>query len=238
MILDKLYNISMNYYTQANITYYKMKNSIIKSIFSIDELIQKSKNITLDTITQKYIEIKNTFSPIKKQINKTEDSINLQNYDLTTKENNFKIDNKMLNYNIGNEFTLDIIFENNDLKKPKIIGKIINKNRPKQYLIDFYSPFGKCGKIGRNIEVTFNNISFFTDIIFDGYLNIFQINITSDFDAYLITTQNYENKEVTESIMLNGVICKTTSCKISPKEEYKEIVSSKNNSNLVKVSYL
>ena len=57
-----------------------MKNSIIKSIFTIDELIQKSKNIIVETITKKYIEIKNNFSPIKKQINKTEESINLKNH--------------------------------------------------------------------------------------------------------------------------------------------------------------
>ena len=239
IILDKLYNISMNYYTQANITYYKMKSTIIKSIFSIDELIQKSKNITVDTITKKYIKIKNNFSPIKMKINKTEESINLKSYNLMTQENNFRIDNKMINYNIGIDFTLDIIFENNDLKKPKIFGKIINNNKPQKYLIDYYSTFCKCGRFGKNIEVTFNNISFSTDMIFDGTLNILQININSDFDAYLITTKYYEDEEVMKPIILNGVELQMSSiCKSSLKEEYEEIVSSKNSSNLVKVSYL
>ena len=234
LILDKLYNTSINYYIQANNIYYEMKNSIIKSIFSIDELIQKSKNITLEIITKKYIEIKNNFSPIKIQINKTEESINL-----ITQDNIFSIDNKIINYDILNEFALDIIFENNDFKKPKIIGKIINKNKPRKYLIDFYSKIGICGRLGKKYEVEFNNISFSTDMIFDGYLNILQINITSDFDEYLITTQIYESKELMQSIMVNGIELKYPStCKMLLKEKYIEEISSKNKNNLVKVSYI
>ena len=39
-------------------------------------------------------------------------------------------------------------------------------------------------------------------------LNILQINITSDFDEYLIYTQYYEKKEVIKSIIIGGDVKK------------------------------
>ena len=238
--INELYNISLNYYNQANITYYKMKKSIINSIDKINELIKKCENITYQTINDKYVEIKNNFKPIKALINNQKESINYiwqtngNNYD------NYVIENKINNIDIENEFALDVIFENDGLKEPKIIGKIINKNRPTNYLIDIYSKTGQnCGKIGREIEINLNNISLSTNIIFDDNLKTLEINITTNFDEYVINTQYYEFIEQVQSMVVSGIEFIVPSCcqKQLTREKISKIISSKNKSTITTYNY-
>ena len=67
--------------------------------------------------------------------------------------------------------------------------------KPKKFDIDFYSTFDQSNKLGRKINVTFNNISSYTDIIFDTGLNQANIITNFDFDEYTVKTKYYEEKE-------------------------------------------
>ena len=100
-----------------------------------------------------------------------------------------------------NKFTLDIVFEE-DSKNYKIIGNMISIINPEIYFIDFYSPTGYGGKIGREININFNNITSFSNIVYDSGLNQVNILTNFNFDEYSIKTQYYEqiNDEITKNI--------------------------------------
>jgi hypothetical protein len=168
--LYELNSLSLKYYNKVNLTYNNLREFIIDKIQLINELIEKNSNITYKIIANKYIDIKNNFKPINKKINDSKDSIPEADYaNEGDEELNYKITTNIDIFKINNEFTLDIIFEEEDVKKPKIVGKVINNNKPNNIKIDFSSQTGQiCGKIGRIINAEINNISLSTNIIFDG----------------------------------------------------------------------
>jgi len=132
------------------------------------------------------------------------------------------------------EFNLDIIFEEGNIKRPKIIGKVINKNKPKSFLIDFYSNSGKlCGRYGREINADFNDMTLISDINFNGGLNDANINSLFNSDEYDIHTKFYEQKEVTEVRIIGGIkfniptSCQKVYIDLPEGEKEKEIVASK-----------
>ena len=100
--------------------------------------------------------------------------------------------------------TLDIIFDE-ETTTPKIIGKLVNNVKPKKFDIDFYSTFGQNNKLGREIKVIFNNISSYSNIIFDSSLNQANIITNFDFDEYTVKTQYYEEKSEVKTIIILGV---------------------------------
>ena len=216
-----------------------MKESIVNSIFQINGLIQDCKEITYETIANKYIEIKNNFKSINALINNEKESIIVEPYKMQTENANFFIDNEFIGYIVENEFKLDFLFENDDLKRPKIVGKIINKNRPKKFLINSYSEIGhSCGRIGRLMEVLINNISLSTDIVFEGNLNALKIIINSYNDEYIISTQYYENEEKSELVNINGIVFqKPSSCIFKIKEKSLKIISSKQENSIMTYNY-
>ena len=129
---------------------------------------------------------------------------------------------------------MDIIFEEGDIKRPKIIGKVINKNKPKAFLIDFYSDSGKlCGRYGREINADFNDMTLISDINFNGGLNDANINSLFNSDEYDIHTKFYEQKEVTEVRIIAGIkfnipiSCEKVYIDLPEGEKEQEIVASK-----------
>ena len=205
--LYELNNLAKDYYNKANSTYYKIKDSIIESILLINEYIEKCSDITYKTIANKYIEIKDNFNPVSENNEDEKDSTPIDNYNENAGNDlSYTIETKIEKYKIDNEFALDILFEEGDIKKPKVLGKVINKNKPKKIEINFYSLTGQvCGRIGRRINAEFNNISLSTDINFDGGLNNATINTNFDYEEYNVETNYYENVEITETIDLGGI---------------------------------
>ena len=81
----------------------------------------------------------------------------------------YTVKSKIKSNIIENEIQMDINFEDGDMKKPKIIGSLIHKNRPTNFEIDVYSKFvQKCEKFGRRINAQVDNISLSVDLNFDG----------------------------------------------------------------------
>ena len=199
--LRELQRVGENYYLEANKSYYKMKELIFNETNGINELIDICTDITFNTIAENYNQYKNSFTPIKNIYNKEKEDININYED----GNNYFAIAHIKNYLIENEISLDIIFEDNDIKKPKVIGKIINNISPKNFIIDFYSKSGqKYGRIGREINLLFNNISSCSIINFDARLNKAILNTDFNFGDYTIKTNFYQQKEVKNSKPIVG----------------------------------
>ena len=206
--LYELNSLSLKYYDKVNSTYNKLKEFIINKIQSIYESIEKSNNITYEVIANQYIVIKNDFSPTNKKIDDKKESISVDDYIKEEEVGNYTIKTTIENYKIDNEFALDIIFEKEEnVKKPKVLGKVINKNQPKKLEINFSSKTGQtCGKIRKKIISEFYNISLSNDIIFDAGLNNAKINTNFGYDEYEVNIEFYEDREITEIIDLGGII--------------------------------
>ena len=211
--LNNLKSYSLNYYNKTNSTYHKMKKNIIKYIFEIDELIQIISNITYNTIANKYIEFKNEFNSFKNKTNEERQSISVEKYTETKQEKTYHIETTIEKYLINNEFNLDFVFEEGDIKKPKVLGNVINENKPKKFLIDFYSLLGKkCGRYGREINADFKNISLTTLINFIGGLNDAKINTNFNLEEYNIDIKFYEQISIPSVKYIDGIKFSSKSC--------------------------
>ena len=244
---DKLYELnaySLQYYKKVNSSYHKTKELILESINKISELIENCTNITFKTIADKYIEIKNDFNAID-ILNKKEEGE--QNLDYTERINdkNYTVKSKIKSYIIENEIQMDINFEDGYMKKPKIVGSLINKNRPTNFEIDVYSKFGqKCGKFGRRINAQVNNISLSVDLNFDGGLNSGSFTTKTDFDEYTIKNYFYEEIEIKQSRKIGNIEfplpsrCDEIEAQIPEGEKEEEIISAKKNETNIPYNFL
>ena len=202
--LEELNQLSSEYYSQISVIYNLMKEQIINNINEINELINLCKKVTFDTISNKYIEIKNNFDTIIDSQNTEKKKIDIQSYNLQELDNSFTVDTSVGNYIINNKYILDLTFEGEE-KTPKLIGKIESYIIPKKFQIDFYSSVGQNGKIGRKIDLNFKNISSYTNIIFDAGLNQVNIITNFNFDEFTVKTQYYETKETEQTINLGSL---------------------------------
>ena len=229
--LYELNSLSLKYYDKVNKTYYKLKEFIIKRVQLINEYIENCSNITYETIANKYIDIKDDFNPTNKTLKEEKESIVVEHYSQEDNDFNYNIDTKIEKYSINNEFNLDIVFEGEEIKKPKVISKIVNVNKPNTFEIDFYSKIGQnCGKIGRIINIEFENISLITDINFNAGLNEAKINSNFSYDDYFVKTEFYEVKEITQVLVIGGITFNLPSqCIKETGEETEETISSKMN---------
>ena len=204
--LNELNNISLEYYSEANSFYISMKEQIINNISNIDELIKACENITYEVITTKYQEIKNKYNKTNINETKIHEIITIPEYTYYDLDNNniFGIETDINNYIINNIFTLDIIIDNST-KIPKVVGNLVNNIKPKSFMIDCYSSNGPTGKIGRKINIVFNDIFSYSNIIFDGKLNNATITTNFNFEEYSVKTQYYEEKVSTLDMVILGI---------------------------------
>ena len=193
--LNELKQYAIDYYININSKYFKIKEYIKNYIIKINKLIEIFTNISYETISNEFIKIKNDYNQVNKLINK-EEKVNIEEYIWKGEEDTYKIKTEIDKYFHDNEIIFDIIFENEDKRKPKIIGKIINKNRPKRLLFDIFPLYGNgCVKVGTKISTYFNNISLLVDFSYESYSNSFNINTSIDFDEYEISYNKYYEKE-------------------------------------------
>ena len=238
---DKLYELnsySLQYYEKVNSSYHKTKEMILETIGKINESIEKCSNITFQTMVKKYEEIKNNFNSIDEINKKEEESELLINYKEKIDGTNYVVKTTINNLVTDNEIKIDIIFEDEEKKKPKIVGTTINKNRPKIWEIDVYSLSGQNGKYGRIITCEMNNVSFSVDLDFDMGSNNGSFNIKTDFDENVIKKYYYEMKESTQIKIIGGTqypIPSYTKVFVEPPEgeEKEEIIAAKKNESKI-----
>ena len=123
--LNELYDISSEYYERARVLYEEIKVLIFNVIFQLGESIDKSTNKTYEMISNEYIKVNESFNRIN---------------DTIYKRTEFKPESVNINKNLldtqimlteDNEFLFEIMYEEGKLYRPKINGKIINRNIPK-----------------------------------------------------------------------------------------------------------
>ena len=119
------------------------------------------------------------------------------------------------------------------------MSNIIN---PKKFEIDFYSTVGQNDKLGRIINVDFNNISSYSNIVYDAGLNQATIITNFNFDEYSIKTQYYEEKTITVTKIILGIEIEIPSHTIrndidTPIDEKFQQIPSKNKTLIENYSY-
>ena len=230
--LEELNQLSSEYYPEAKSFYFIIKEQIIDDIIKINDLINSCEKVTIETIKNKYLEIKNNFNKIDDTQNSVKNEINIEPYKSHITDNYFTVETEVQNYLIDNKFSLDIIFDE-ETTTPKIVGKLVNNVKPKKFDINFYSTSGQNHKLGRTINVTFNNISSYSNIIFDSGLNLANIITNFNFDEYTVKTQYYEEKTETKTKTILGMTIiipdvKTKQNIDTPEEEKVNNIEAKN----------
>ena len=207
-------NLSLEYYKNVNLTYNRMKNSIIEHIYEIGKLLNICANITYEIIPIKYMEIKNNVSSINESRYKEQNSIIIEDYTKISDETKHIIKTTIEKDIVENNFTLDIIVEEEEIERLKVIEKVINKNKILDFDINIYSPTSQfCGKLGRIINPQFNDVVLSTIIIYDSGLNEAFINTTLFYDEYNIHTKFYQDIEISQTTIRNGMVFNLpTSC--------------------------
>ena len=181
-----------------------MKEELIKNITEINNLLISCEQVTYQVQSKLLNEIKEKFNKVEDSKNSEKKKIE-ESYKTQQNESHFTLDTKIENYLTKNKFTLDIVFEE-DSKNYKIIGNMISIINPEIYFIDFYSPTGQGGKIGREININFNNITSFSNIVYDSGLNQVNILTNFNFDEYSIKTQYYEQRNEVISKNIGGMV--------------------------------
>ena len=202
--LNILKSYSLQYYNNVNSCYQNTKEKIHKLIDEINEIIGNCSNITFQTLANKYEEYLKTFNSVNDTVQK-EDEFNMDHYEMIEKKN-YSIISNIQNYVTDNEIKLNVTFEDGEIKKPKIVGKFINRNRPKNLEIELSSDFGETNKFITKITPLINNISFSVDFNFDICSNKGLFNIKTDFDEYEIIKSRYQTSEKIESTEVSGII--------------------------------
>jgi len=225
--LEELNQLSSEYYPKAKAFYDIIKEQIIDNIIQINDLINSCEKVTIETIKNKYLEIKNKFKNENETENLIKTNIKISPYKSHITDNYFTVETFVQNYLIDNRLKLDMIF-NEETNTPKIIGKLVNNVKPEKLVIDFYSTVGQDDKLGTMINVTFKNISSYSNIIFDSGLNQANIITNFDFDEYSVITKNYkeETENITQTIL--GVTYKMGQKKIKNFENISDEESIKN----------
>ena len=196
--LDELRNISISYYNEYKKKYDTAKKYIQDSIVNINKLIEECSIITNNTIKIKYEEIMENFHIIN---NKT-DNFKGDDIKITENDKNAKLEIDLKGLILKNEFLFYIFFEDGIYK---LKGKSINKNRPKQIIIDHATKVADCISNGKTMTINLNNISSIIDLEFDS--NSLETLITKNysFSKYIIDYKYYYEKTIPKGSNLGGI---------------------------------
>ena len=239
--LKELNHISLDYYSKANYSYMKMKENLNYNISKINELIKRCENITYQTFNTYYFKLKSKFQSF--QGNNTIENLNIiiPDYKYTDLDNVFEIKGTNASYTMTYEFMLDIIF-NEEIKSPKVIGNLFYNIKPFTLSFDFYSHNLTSGKMGRRIDIIFNNLISNMKIVFDSNFN--NVTIINNFiiEKYLIKTQYFENKINSFEKVLFGIHFYIPDIKNilnihTPYNEESFEINSKNKTKIIKYIY-
>ena len=225
--LSYLKNISLIYYNKVNDIYSIVRNNIKNSIKNINGELKKCANVTYETFANNYINILNnetyksmnkTYSNITKELNPIEHRSTSENLELI-------FETKISNFRQYSGFKFDIQYEESkNIKKPKISASVTNKNLPKKMTIKTYEAFGECGKIGKKIEIEFNDANYSTILNFDTNSTDIKLTSTTKFEGYSYTSTPFEaeNSKKSKCVNIEGIeICDSSDC-VSEKDDVSE----------------
>ena len=202
--LEELFNLICEYYSKAELNYQTLKEKIMNEINKINNLIISCEEITIETIINKYNEIKNKFQKIEDIQNIAKNDIPINNVTFNGVDNPFILETKIENYYVNNKISIELLYDDNT-KTPKVRSRLENNIQPKLYNLDFYSRIGQKDKIGKKILLSLNNITSYIDILFDSGTNKAKIIKNFYFDEYNYDIVQYEEKKNTTKKIIRGI---------------------------------
>ena len=224
--LNELNSYSLDYYDKVNISYYEMKELIYQEIKEIAKYIIICRDITFNNMANKYIEINESFNRIEETINLEK---NGEFEDNIRQDKDYNVKTTLNNYKVKSEFLLDIYFEEDNIKKPRLKGKVVNKIQSHNLVIDIYTlTWQKNSKIGNKYKPYFNNIESYSDISYDANLNVAIIDTFFNFQEYKIETEIYQNRETIKKTNKFGIELPTITPSILTSASKNETILSKN----------
>ena len=199
--LNDLKNRTMNYYNNISEVFNRLKNYLNDSINEIDNNLNQCANITYNTFGEKYINISKEVESINIEDTKNEGD--------TQESLSFPNQNKIINvvYTISGLvkkafFQFDLIFEGEELKKPRAKLRIINQSKPNKLNFDIVEPQNTCGKIIEKLDVPINKVNYTLNIDFFTNSTNLYVSSLGDFEDYYISKQLLE---VEEKITVNCI---------------------------------
>ena len=197
---DKLFYLkekSLDYYNNINDSFYNLKQYLDNSIKNINQGINKCINITYETLIKEYKNISEKENPLNEEFSKNEEKRDLfDNFE--TEDNKYFISTELNKLEHYAKFNVELLFENNDYKNPKLVINIINKSRPKNMILDVYYLYGNCAKKGIKIDSNFNEAVYKINSFYDTKsVNIIATSYTN-FEKYEYTTEVYEYEDSDE----------------------------------------
>ena len=213
--LNNLSNISNNYYDKINESYYKLRDFLNKSLYEIDNNLNQCANITYNIFNSEYEKISNKTNTVKTNFTNNKKELNTISYTKKTEHKTNKVKASLFNYREYGEFEFELkVDENKNIKTPVVIGRIINKSRPKKVNLNVSSPYGSCGEIINQMVIEFNDANYTMELISDSK----KINVSTytNFENYKYSTEVFQFGETneTEIIEFDGVVVEVrTKCK-------------------------
>jgi len=204
--LNNLSKITNNYYDKINESYYQLRDFLNKSLIEINENLNQCANITYITLSKEYEKIANKTKQVKSNYTNNKDILNKITYKKQTEHKINRVSAIVTNYREYGEFYFDLKFEGNkNIRKPKVVGTIINKSRPKNIIFEIESPYGNCGKVVTELKLELNDANYTMDL----FTNSKNINITtiSNIEKFKYSTEisQYGERKEKETIIVNGV---------------------------------
>ena len=198
---NKLYHLnelSLDYYKKINESFYNIKNYLTESILKINDDVKDCINITYETLINKYKNLSNEEPPFEEIYSKNEDNLNPIRDNFDIEDTKYFVYTELRNLQKYIKFKFEIVYENNDYKKPKIIAYIINKSRPKTMINDIYSEFGNCARKGILIDTNFNNAGYTLNLSLDTKSTNINVTTITNFEKYSYNVEIYEIEDSDE----------------------------------------
>ena len=191
--LSYLKDLSLDYYNNINESYYNIREYLNNSIQDISEKINNCINITYETLINEYKKLQKEEEPVNKEFVKNEENEIRDHYTFAIEDTKYYASYTLNDIEYYSKFNLEIIFENNDYKNPKIVASIINKSKPKKMKLDIYSQ-EYCSK-GVIIDADYNEAIYQMNITFDTKSTYANVTTITNFGKYDYNTEVYEEKE-------------------------------------------
>ena len=190
-----LTNISKEYNNEIYESYYSLREYLNNSIEDINNKINNIARLTYIIYNQEFEKIVNETKSSYNSISETE-NIEFDLPNITYDKSEHKTTS--VNYSLTDmkkegEFTFDLKYKQDNIKKLLIMAKIINRNRPKKTNIDInYAEDGQCNKVINNLDIEFNEVNYTMDILFDSETNKINISTYTLFEEYKYYTETYK----------------------------------------------
>ena len=197
--LTNLTKISNDYYDKINESYYNLRNYLNQSIHEIDDTLNKCANITYNTFNKEYEKIYNETTKVDTKYSEVKNNSDKLEYTKKTEHKTNTVTGEYTDLVEYGEFKLELLFEGDVIKKPKVAASIISKSRPKKLNLNISSPFGTCGENINVLEVEFNDANYTMNIDYNTESTNINVSTFTSFDKYKYSTEVYQIEESNET---------------------------------------